>query len=354
MKLTASERFARYLAGQSVDRMPAIEWAPWWHLTLGRWYGEGLPAECAGVEAIQDYFGLDKCLQTGVSYFTPASPAVIPGSGVGCMEDEADWARIKPTLFPDVRTVIPEAHFDWLQRTHERGDTLHFFTVEGFFWYPRVLFGIENHLYSFYDYPELYKEMCEAYSDWLVELFDYVFSRFHFDFMSFAEDMSYNSGPMISKECFDEFLAPFYRKVIPVIHKHGIPVFIDSDGDITMAVDWYASVGADGMFPLERQAGVDVSTYLDKQPQMAFLGHFDKMCMKHGAQAMRAEFARILPSMQRGKVISSVDHQTPPDVSMEHYKAYVALLHEYAAKVTHKEGNITPCPVFDTAERSKT
>jgi uroporphyrinogen-III decarboxylase len=196
--------------------------------------------------------------------------------------------------------------------------------------------------------------MCEAYSDWLVELFDYVFSRFHFDFMSFAEDMSYNSGPMISKECFDEFLAPFYRKVIPVIHKHGIPVFIDSDGDITMAVDWYASVGADGMFPLERQAGVDVSTYLDKQPQMAFLGHFDKMCMKHGAQAMRAEFERILPSMQRGKVISSVDHQTPPDVSMEHYKAYVALLHEYAAKVTHKDGNITPCPVFDTAERSKT
>ena len=354
MKLTASERFARYLAGQSVDRMPAIEWAPWWHLTLGRWYGEGLPADCAGVEAIQDYFGLDKCLQTGVSYFTPASPAVIPGSGVGCMEDEADWARIKPTLFPDVHTVIPQSHFDWLQRTHERGDTLHFFTVEGFFWYPRVLFGIENHLYSFYDYPELYKEMCEAYADWLVELFDYVFSRFRFDFMSFAEDMSYNSGPMISKECFDEFLAPFYRKVIPVIHKHGIPVFIDSDGDITMAVDWYASVGADGMFPLERQAGVDVSTYIDKQPQMAFLGHFDKMCMKHGAQAMRAEFARILPSMQRGKVISSVDHQTPPDVSIDNYKAYVALLHAYAAKVTHKEGNITPCPVFDTAERSKT
>ena len=120
-----------------------------------------------------------------------------------------------------------------------------------------------------------------------------------------------------------------------------------------MAVDWYASVGADGMFPLERQAGVDVSTYLDKQPQMAFLGHFDKMCMKHGEVAMRAEFERILPSMQRGKVISSVDHQTPPDVSIDNYKAYVSLLHEYAAKVTHKDGNITSCPVFDTAERSK-
>ena len=123
--------------------------------------------------------------------------------------------------------------------------------------------------------------------------------------------------------------------------------------NITMAVDWYASVGADGMFPLERQAGVDVSTYLDKQPQMSFLGHFDKMCMKHGQAAMRAEFERILPSMQRGKVIASVDHQTPPDVSMENYKAYVALLHEYAAKITHQGSNIPPCPVFDTEERSR-
>ena len=70
-----------------------------------------------------------------------------------------------------------------------------------------------------------------------------------------------------------------------------------------MAVDWYAEVGADGMLPLERKAGVDVSTYLTKQPQMAFIGHFDKMCMKDGKEAMRKEFERILPSMQKGKVI---------------------------------------------------
>ena len=342
----ASERFRRYLAGQSVDRAPAIEWAPWWHLTVNRWHGEGLPDQCVSVESIQEYFGLDKCLQTGVSYHTAATPPV-PGEGLGIVEDEADWERVKKTLFPPVETVIPEAHFDYLQKTHDRGDTLHFFTVEGFFWYPRTLFGIENHLYSFYDYPELYLEMCETYSDWLIDLFRYVFSRFHFDFMSFAEDMSYNLGPMISEACFDEFLAPFYRKVIPVIHEYGIPVFIDSDGDITMAVDWYAKVGADGMFPLERKAGVDVSTYLEKQPQMAFLGHFDKMCMKHGKEAMREEFERILPSMQVGKVIVSVDHQTPPDVSLAYYKDYVALLHEYCGKVTHKDGEIKSCPVFE-------
>lgn len=343
--MTASERFQKYLSGQPVDRCPAIEWAPWWHLTMNRWHEEGLPAECNSVEAIQDYFGLDKCIQTNRCCRTPATPGAA-GHGLGIMENEEDWARIKTTLFPPVETVVSDSVFEYLQKTHDRGDTLHFFTVEGFFWYPRVMFGIENHLFSFYDYPELYLEMCEDYADWLVDLFRYVFSRFHFDFMTFAEDMSYNLGPMISKECFDQFLAPFYRKVIPVIHEFGIPVFIDSDGDITMAVDWYASVGADGMVPLERQAGVDVSVYLDKQPQMSFIGHFDKMCMKHGKEAMRREFERILPSMKRGKVIVSVDHQTPPDVSIPNYRDYVELLYEYCAKATHEDADIQPCPVF--------
>jgi len=60
-----------------------------------------------------------------------------------------------------------------------------------------------------------------------------------------------------------------------------------------------------------------------------------------------------LPSLQRGKVIASVDHQTPPDVSIENYKTYVSLLQEYAARVTHKGGNITPCPMFAEQERRK-
>ena len=344
--MNASERFRKYLAGEPVDRCPCIEWAPWWNLTVDRWRADGLPDDVNTIERIQDYFGLDKCLQFNASYLTPDTPS--PAEyGLGIIEDENDWERVKKTMFPPVETVISQAELDYAAFVRERGDSICFFTVEGFFWYPRVLFGIENHLYSFYDYPELYLEMCEVYSDWLVELFRYVFSRFRFDFMTFAEDMSYNLGPMLSKEFFDKFLAPFYKKVIPVIHEYGIPVIVDSDGDITMAVDWYAEVGADGMLPLERKAGVDVSTYLTKQPQMAFIGHFDKMCMKEGKEAMRREFERILPSMQNGKVIVSVDHQTPPDVSVEGYKEYVELLFEYCQKATHEGVNIVPCPVYE-------
>ena len=349
MTLTASERFRRYMAGQEVDRAPVMEWAPWWDLTVKHWLEEGLPLEHAGYAELQDYFGLDKCLQVTMMPMTPATPTPVE-YGLGILKNEEEYEAIRPTLYPAPETLFSEEFFQNLHGERERGDTIRFFTVSGYFWYPRDLFGIEDHLYSFYDYPELYHRICKDYTDWLISLFRYVFSRFRFDFMSFQEDMSYNHGPMISKELFDEFLAPYYRQVIPVIQEYGIPVFIDSDGDITQAVDWYASVGADGMFPLERNAGVDVSVYLDKQPRMAFLGHFDKLCMKFGEEAMRAEFERLLPSMQRGKVIAGVDHQTPPDVSMENYRIFVRLFKEYAAKVTHIGGDILPCPVYADAE----
>lgn len=82
------------------------------------------------------------------------------------------------------------------------------------------------------------------------------------------------------------------------------------------------------------RAGADVATYIKKQPQMTFFGHFNKMCMKFGEDAMREEFERLLPSCRAGKFIPAVDHQTPPDVSIENYKTYVRLLHEYAEKVS--------------------
>jgi hypothetical protein len=44
---------------------------------------------------------------------------------------------------------------------------------------------------------------------------------------------------------------------------------------------------------------------------------------------MRAEFERLKPLMKTGGFIPSVDHQTPPAVSLEEYRLYLRLLREY-------------------------
>ena len=151
-------------------------------------------------------------------------------------------------------------------------------------------------------------------------------------FVTFAEDFSYNHGPMLSKALFDEFMAPYYRQIIPLARELGIIPIIDSDGDITAMVPWLADVGVDGFLPLERQAGVDGDTLRRKFPQLQIVGHFDKMTMPLGEEAMRAEFERLLPLMRTGGFIPSVDHQTPPGVSLETYRVYLRLLQEYTVK----------------------
>ena len=100
----------------------------------------------------------------------------------------------------------------WAQ-LQERGEAVIWFSVNGFFWWPRTLFGIEQHLYAFHDQAELMRRMIQDLVEWQFKVFDEMARVCQPDFMSFAEDMSYNHGPMLSKEFFDEFMMPYYRQV---------------------------------------------------------------------------------------------------------------------------------------------
>jgi uroporphyrinogen-III decarboxylase len=150
--------------------------------------------------------------------------------------------------------------------------------------------------------------------------------------MTFAEDMSYNHGPMVSEAIFDEFLLPCYRRVIPRLKERGILSLIDSDGDVSVPAAWFERAGLDGILPLERQAGVDIAALRKDHPRMRFVGHFDKMVLNRGEAAIREEFERLLPTAAQGGFIVSVDHQTPPGVSYRDYCLFMALFREYSAE----------------------
>jgi len=151
------------------------------------------------------------------------------------------------------------------------------------------------------------------------------------EFMTFAEDMSYNHGPMISRELFDEFMKPYYKKLIPVLKDAGVHVLIDTDGNVEPLIPWFQEVGIEGVLPLERQAGVDVNRIRARYPEWIMIGGYDKTIMHLGEERMEQEFERLLPAMKSGRYLPSVDHQTPPDVSAEQYRSYVRLLKKYAA-----------------------
>ena len=278
-----------------------------------------------------DYFHLDKLICIYGRGLAPGAPR--PAShGAGIIVDERDYEALSPYLYQQsaIDTLLDNAR--QLKERHERGEIIIRLWLDGFFWFPRTILGIERHLYSFYDQPDLLERINSELADFNVRVVEALFPVLKPDMVGFAEDMSYNHGPMLSLRLFRRFLLPYYRRVIPHIEKYGVKVLVDSDGDITTMIPWLSEAGIQGAYPLERQAGVDVAEIRRQFPDFLMLGGYDKMAMPLGEDAMRAEFERLLPVMRSGGYIPSVDHQTPPGVSLEMYRTYLRLFEEYCCR----------------------
>jgi hypothetical protein len=329
--MTARDRFLSVMNFQKPDdRFPLVEWAPWWDDTLLRWQSEGLPDQQSG-EDLQKYFDLDPlvCIYAGGSSDLLPKPACF---GAPILTDESSYEAIKPFLFTDSILENLKKMAWQLRARHDRGEIAVRLWLDGFFWFPRTLLGIEGHLFAFYDQPELMQRMNAELADFNLRIIEELFPILKPDMVGFAEDMSYNHGPMLSYDLFKKFIRPYYQRVIPAIRKYGVKSLIDSDGDITSMIPWMLEAGIEGVYPLERQAGVDIGRIRDLYPEFLMMGGYDKMVMSRGEEAMRREFERILPVIRSGGYVASVDHQTPPGVSLTNYRIFLRLFREYAVK----------------------
>ncbi|MFH0796189.1 MAG: uroporphyrinogen decarboxylase family protein [Candidatus Omnitrophota bacterium] len=323
------ERFRAVMNFQPVDRLPMVEWAGWWNKTIDRWHQEGLPPELTDAAEIRLHLGLDDFRQCGITSRRQEFPSEVKISSVSEYEE-----KVKRYLYPE-KPFDPEPIRMWAEK-QKRDELVVWITLEGFFWFPRTLLGIAEHLYAFYDAPELIHRINQDLLKFNLRAFEQFCTICTPDFMTFAEDMSYNHGPMISKPLFDEFILPYYRQIIPVIKKCGTVPVIDSDGDIRELIGWFSQAGVDGFLPLERQAGVDIRELRERYPKAKFIGGYDKMVMSKSEEEIRAEFERLLPVMKKGGYIPSVDHQTPPGVSLDNYNLYLRFLSEYCLKVSDR------------------
>ncbi len=313
---------------KSVDRLPMIEWVDWWDKTILRWKEEGLPKNIDDAFEIREYFGLDRYRQCRIRPTKSTFPKVEYGKGI--VFDMNSYKNIKKHLFLDY--PFDEKLIEKWSVQQKQGNMVVQITLDGFFWFPRTLFGIEEHLYAFYDMPQVMHKINNDLLEYNLQVLDKFCNICTSDFVTFAEDMSYNHGPMISKKIFSEFIAPYYRKIIQKLKEKNIFIFIDSDGNIDDLIPWFLEIGIDGFLPLERQAGEDIVKLRKLYPKIRLIGGYNKTVMCKGENAMRNEFEQIFPAMKQGGYIPSVDHQTPPDVSFENYKIYLRLLKEYCGR----------------------
>jgi len=191
------ERFRALMSFQEVDKLPRWEWAMWWDRTIERWYGEGLPVDLTDIFTIHDYFGLDPYKQ----YWFSTTEATIEAAQhhiEGVVSNMDDYLNHKQYLYPDHGKAI-EGMRPWFKR-QQAGDAVIWITLEGFFWFPRTMMGFVKLMMAYYDQPELIHKINEDLLDFNLKILDQIAKIGKPVFMTIAEDMSYNNGPMISRE----------------------------------------------------------------------------------------------------------------------------------------------------------
>lgn len=248
------------------------------------------------------------------------------------IESEQDWKKLKERGERELLTFTDEAieaAYGPLKEGHDRGDYSIRLNLEGFFWVPRELMGFEQVLFAYYDEPELLHDINDFILKVYMEKAMKVIDILKPDVVYIMEDLSGKNGPLISPDCFNEFVGDYYRVLIPELKKRGVNnVFVDTDGEFTKLIPEFIKAGVDGFLPMDVNAGMDIVKVREQFPRLKFIGGFNKLCIAEGKEAIDREFERILPVIRGGGYIPGSDHQVPPSASLEDYRYYIRKLSE--------------------------
>ena len=198
----------------------------------------------------------------------------------------------------------------------------------GFFGPLRNLMGLENLCLALFDQPKLIERMMADRADMIIAITEEILKVTEFEVFAFWEDMAYRGGPLIGPAMFRKLALPHYRRVCDWLRSRGVKhIGLDSDGDIHTLIPIWLEAGIDFLWPFEVQSGMDVvairKTY---GHDLAMLGGIDKRAVAAGGDTMRRAVDRVMPVVEDGGYIPTLDHSAPPDISWQKQLAFVEYL----------------------------
>jgi uroporphyrinogen decarboxylase len=245
------------------------------------------------------------------------------------VETMADWQRIKKRLDPtSPQRYEPNWEVTRLTGWRQREHPLIFGTntaTEGFYWFAREMMGTEGLSYAFFDQPDLVHDMMAFRGDFLIESARPVLEKTTVEYIVLSEDMAMKTGPLLSPRVYKQFVYPHLRRVVEFYKDHGVRyVAVDTDGNPEALIPMLMDAGVDIIWPLERAAGQDpVRLRKTYGRSLRLWGGVDKRVLAEGPEAIDTHLRAMVPLIEEGGFIPTVDHTVPPDVSWENFKYYM-------------------------------
>lgn len=358
------ERFVACMEYQPLDRCPNHELGVWGQ-TMARWQAEA-PDAVRGFAwdwfVTEEALGLDRREYIDVNYgfMPPFTPEVIEetseylvarnakgivtralktGTVYGTrmsMDQYLEFPVRGPADFPPLKQRLVAAQAERypadldarIQRWRRRTCPLVLgrnAAANGFYWRARELMGTENLSLAWYDYPGLLAQIMEFYADFVIETSRPVLEKVQVEYFVLNEDMAAKGGPLLGPETFRRFISPHLRRMVDFFRSHGTRYFaVDTDGDPTVLIGPLLDAGVDTIWPVERAAEVTPQALRRRFGRsLRIWGGVDKRVLPLGPAAIRSHLRELIPLVEEGGYIPTIDHTVQPDVSWDNFRYYM-------------------------------
>jgi uroporphyrinogen decarboxylase len=257
-------------------------------------------------------------------YKTGGADSSIPQFLEFPVKSRADWASMKRRLrVEDPGRVVSPEEIAPLREAAAAGRlvTCH---LDGFYAQLRWWAGTEGLSYLLHDDPALCREMV----DLGVELALHALRQLPADLpvhrVHWWEDMAFKGGPLLSPRSFEALIVPGYTAVMEELHRHGCPLAsVDCDGNPGLLVPGWLRAGLNVLLPCEQVGGTDLYGLRERHGrELRLEGGVCKQEVAQGPEAIDRELARLAPLLAQGGFIPHLDHNVPPDLSLENFLYY--------------------------------
>ena len=201
-----------------------------------------------------------------------------------------------------------------------------FFLMRGTFVRMYRLRGMENLFIDMIENPATVHELAEKIVEYNLVLCDMV-AEAGGDVFIVEDDIADKNGALISPHHFDEFVAPYNRRVVERAHQRGMKVIRHSDGNLWGTIDRLLEIGYDGLNPLEAAAAMTllkVKEYCGDR--LCLLGNIDCGNLLSNGSEQEVEAAviqAITDAGERGGYILCSSNSIHPGIKPEIFIAMV-------------------------------
>lgn len=245
------------------------------------------------------------------------------------VSDFDSWEKIKPR-FSFCEERVNHDRVKAAANARENG-ALTLFSIPGGFDMPRELMGEEELCIAYYEQPELITDMLDTCAETVLKTMERLEGRLVIDNLFVHEDMAGKSGPLIGPALYDEFVAPYYKKIWDAAKSMGATIFSqDSDGNMNPLMESVIESGVNLIFPMEPGSGMDIVESRRKfGKRAAFKAGIDKYVLREDKTAILREIEYKVGSLKNdGGIIFGLDHRIPNGVPIDNYRYYVKLVKE--------------------------